>query len=334
MANSRLNIPFPHRVSPDVERARQHGPAWARATGMVTGATAAAYWDMLLLPEQAGSYWPYAVGEDIELAVDFMTFYYFFDDQFDAELGHSVAEVRRVTGELVEVTRGVGRRRPHVPLVTAFSDLWRRATDGMSPSWCERFGRDWRDYFFGHVSEAVDRHLGIAHEWDTYLAGRRYSVGAQTSTDLCERLGHFEVPEEALAHPHLQVMRQIICDVLAISNDLHSFEKESALGETNNFISTVGRTLRLPPAAAVEHVRTEGQRLVARFTELEREIPRVVDALGRAEYHGTVTAYVDALKASLRGYDSWGNLSPRYREQYTRPGSALAYLEDLTSSRT
>ncbi|WP_128375106.1 terpene synthase family protein [Streptomyces cavernae] len=334
MANSRLNIPFPHRVSPDLERARQHGPVWARETGMVTGDAAAAYWEALLLPEQAGFYWPYAAGEDIELAVDFMTFYYFFDDQFDAELGRSVAEVRRVIGDLVEVTRGIAHRRLHVPIVTAFSDLWRRATEGMSPLWRERFGRNWRDYFYGYVSEAVDRHLGTAHQWDTYLAGRRYSVGAQTSTDLCERFGHFEVPEEALAHPHLQVMRQIICDVLAMSNDLHSFEKESALGETNNFIQAAGRTRRLPTDAAVAHVRAEGERLLARFAELEREIPRIVDALGPAEHRRSVTAYVDALKASLRGYDAWGNVTPRYRAEYSRPGSALAHVEDLTRSRT
>jgi len=333
MANSRLCIPFPQRTSPDLERARQHGPAWARATGMVTGAPAAAYWDTLLLPEQAGSYWPYAVGEDIELAVDFMTFYYFFDDQFDTELGRSVTEVRRVIAHLVEVTRGIAHRRLHVPLITAFSDLWRRATDGMSPSWCERFGRDWRDYFYGYVSEAVDRQLGIAHAWDTYLVGRRHSVGAQTSTDLCERLGRFEVPEEALAHPHLQVMRQIICDVLAMSNDLQSFAKESALGETNNFIPAAARTLQLPMPAAADHVREEARRLLARFTELEHEIPDVLDALGITGAHGSVTAYLDALKSSVSGYDSWGNLTPRYRDQSGSPGSSLAYPEDLTSSR-
>lgn len=329
IVKSQLKIPFAYRISPDVERARRHGLDWAQKTRMVTSERAVVYWESLLLPEHAGLYWPYAIGRDIDLAVDCMTFYFFFDDQFDAELGESVPAVIRVIRDLSEITLNDTHSPSCVPAAVAFADLWHRIVEGMSPEWVQRAGRHWREYLFGYVSEAVDRQCGTAHQIDTYLAGRRYSVGAQTSTDLCERFGHFEVPEEALAHPNLQLMRQITCDLLVISNDLQSFDKETERGEINNFVAVTCRMRDLPPHAAIQQVRAESERMLERFIELEQAMPRIIDAFGSPVYSDTIATYIDALKASIRGYDAWGNMTPRYDIDRT-PGSALAYMEDLT----
>ncbi|MFI9029962.1 hypothetical protein [Streptomyces sp. NPDC053560] len=330
MVTSGLHMPFPHRISPDLSRARRHGLEWAVRTGMIASNEAATYWSACRFPELACLYWPYATGEDVDLAVDTMTFYFFFDDQFDTDLGHRVENVISVLEQLVDITRGTATAL-RVPVAVAYADIWRRCIQGMGQGWRDRAAGNWRTYFLGHVGEATDRVRGVVHRMDTYLAVRRCTVGAETSTDLCERLGQFEVPEEILAIPQLRVMRQLSCDILAHSNDLHSFYKERNHGEVNNLIRVTAREHGSTDEEAVTVVREAGGRMMGRFLELDREIPEVIQAVGEA-YGDCITRYVDALKAAMRGYDEWGNMTARYRPDITG-STGLSYLEDLTGQR-
>ncbi|MGK5732910.1 terpene synthase family protein [Streptomyces sp. URMC 124] len=332
MTASGLVMPFPHRISADLERARAHGLAWARRTGLVNGPKAIAYWKACAWPEQACLYWPYARGEAADLATDTITFYFFFDDQFDAELGRHPGEVLRIQKELAAITRTDGVTDSSAPVMVAFADIWRRLVRGMSPIWRERAGRHWRQYFHGQIGEAVERERGTLHTMETYLAVRRYTVGAETSTDSIERFGGFEVPEEVSGCPQLRVLRQLSSDILMHSNDLHSFHKETAHGEVNNLICITAREEGLETEEAIERVRRNGNAMIERFCTMEeRDVPQILAVLG-PEYHETVPAWIDALKAGMYGYDTWGNTTSRYLGDL-RPERALGHLEDLTSDR-
>ncbi|MFC4562944.1 hypothetical protein ACFO4E_13860 [Nocardiopsis mangrovi] len=329
---SELSTPFPPRVSPDVERARTHGLAWARRTGLVSSRRSADYWEAAAFHEHAALYWPYAVGEDADLATDLMTFYFYIDDQFDTALGRSAGDAAGVIDPLCAITFTEGTTDSTAPLAVAFADLWRRIIPPMSTAWRQRAGRNWRDYLTGYVTESATRsHRFAFDDADLYLAHRRLALGAETSTDLIERFGNCEVPLPLFNCPHLLAMRRLSCDWLLYANDLHSADKEAAHGEVNNMIAVTRRRedCSLPEATAL--VRQRADRMMDRFRELEQQIPAVVGAFPDPGYPRIAEHYIAGLKAGMAGYNAWGDTTARY--DLVGTDVALAHLEDLTTDR-
>ncbi|MCA6092679.1 hypothetical protein LE181_10950 [Streptomyces sp. SCA3-4] len=333
MASTQMLHPFAAGVSPDVERARIHGLQWARDTGMTGSDRAVEYYRSVRLAEFGAMFYPYAEGEDIELASDAMTFYFLFDDQFDGEVGKSPRNVARVIDDLAGIIAGRHRRQEGAatsyPVYRAFLDLWRRMCEGMDADWCARSAQNWLDYLYGHVAEAVDRENGNTLTFDEYLVRRRATIGAYSSMDLIERLGHFTVPRCAFESTHVRTMRLLCCEFMLGCNDIHSFEKEKAHGERNNLVIDLARQYALTDAQALERARSWVRYRADAFVRCEARIPELCRALGfSGEETQAVDQYVLALEYAMSGYNDWGNTTPRYTGDPS-PGAALAYLEDL-----
>ncbi len=333
MPVSGLEIPFEARLSPFLDRAHDHGLRWARETGMVKSDKAVAYWTAIQMDGFACRYWPQAPEQNIDLAVDVMTFYFFFDDQFDGELGYNPDKALDVLGHLAEITLTDGRTDQRNPLFVAFADIWSRAIQNMSPTWRYRAAHHWRDYFYGHFFEAVGRKGNLVHDLASYKQGRLSSAGPKTSIDLIERIGGYEVPEHVLLYPQLWLMREIIAETTWMSNDLQSYEKElNAKNDSDNLVFVVSRTSGIPIPEAADRVRAEAHRRLQEFARLEDELPRIIQALGAETYGKVIELYVEGLKLSLAGQDAWGNTTFRYQRDDLRPTAVLGYLEDLTGA--
>ncbi|RKT54442.1 terpene synthase family protein [Saccharothrix australiensis] len=331
MPVSGLEIPFEVRMAPFVEQARYHGIRWARRMGMVKSDEAADYWHAAMMPELACLHWAQANQRSVELAVDLMTFYFFLDDQFDVALGWDPQAVLRVVEPLNRITFTGGVTDRTEPIYVAFADIWSRVVQGMSAGWCQRMAAHWRDFFNGQFFEAAHRKLGTTYDLTEYKQCRHFNVGVQSTLDLTERIGEYEVPEEIKFHPHLWLMRKNIARTTSMSNDLQSYEKEAgADNRTDNIVFVVSRTLGIPVAEAAERVRADAHDQLRDFLRLESELPQVVDALGRDTYGEVVELYVEGLKATMVGYDTWGNMSYRYQRDDFTPAAVLAHLEDLT----
>lgn len=312
-----FRFPLPCRLSPDVERARTHNLNWVRTFGLVTDEAAIARytsWDMAKL---AAYMYPYATGPDLELAADLMGFWFPFDDQFDGLLGQDPVRIAAVCRDMIAIVHDPAAvPRNASPAAMAFADMWRRSLHGMSRAWQARAAHNWEYYFGCYPGEAMARLSGTVPDRNAYLHLRCGSSGGETVVDMCERLGHFEVPSHAFHSPQLRTMRRIATDVPAFCNDVHSVEKELARGDVDNLVLVV----KNGQECSLEQALLKTQELINEqldtFSRLQEEISALNDLLGLdAAERAAVESYVRTMALGMPGYHQWAVETPRYAPQ-------------------
>lgn len=325
-----IRIPGPVRHNPLQETAARHNLQWLRAHGMLREERAQRLYDRWDIPELASASFPDANLADLCLAVDQCAFYFLFDDQFDGERGARPAEVARLCAPLI-TTLHTGRAPENPsPVESAFADLWRRGTQGMSARWRARAAFHWEGYFMAHPSEALGRALPDARpSRDAYLVLRRGASGVDTVLDLVERIIG-EVSATAFHNPQLTLMRQLAGDAPAINNDVYSYAKEAPRGDVYNLAVITQRERGLSREQAFDLVKAEAQQMADEFFVLAEQIPGIARALGIPEDEcAALLRYVDGMGDWMRGYFSWEAGTIRYRPEGALPIDQPNYLEEL-----
>jgi pentalenene synthase len=311
-----FDIPFPSRISPDTDWARPRLLAWMRQRGLLPSAEDVRYEKSIDIASVVGRFHPQATGADLELAMDQMGFFRYYDDHFDGELGEDPRAAALEASKVITVLRDPRRADLSVPMVAAFADMWGRSAHGMSPAWQERAARDWEYFLSGFAAEAACRQAGRALDIAAYLELRRLTIGVRPVVNLAERIGRYEVPACMFAGGNLVQMRDIAEDVVTLVNDVQSAEREAGQGQLLfNSVLLLERRLALPRSRAIEYVRDLVNDRMRTFLRLEETLPGMCDALGlTAAEQRSVSGYVtDGLRTVIRGNYDWGNSTARYR---------------------
>jgi hypothetical protein len=326
-----IRIPGPVRSNPLVDAAARHNLQWLRAHGMLREDRAQRLYDRWSIPALAATSFPDASLADLCLAVDQCAFYFLFDDQFDGERGVQPAEVARICEPLLTTLHTGRAPADPSPVESAFTDLWRRGSQGMSARWRSRAAYHWEGYFMAHPSEALGRRGGPdAHpDRDAYLVLRRGASGVDTVLDLAERiLG--EVPAAAFHNPQLALMRRLAGDAPAVNNDVYSYAKEAPRGDVYNLAVITQRERDCTRERAFALVRQEAQDMADDFFRLAERMPSICLSLGLTRAEGqAVLRYVDGMGDWMRGYFSWEAATLRYRPEGALPVDEPNYLEEL-----
>ncbi|MFD3335958.1 terpene synthase family protein [Streptomyces sp. NPDC058700] len=309
-----LDLPFPPRSNPHRGSVAPLHQDWLlRHEGLagVVERTAYARWDV---PRLAAFTSPDCATDDLALAADLLSFYFFFDDRFDSDLGRAPARVAEVCARLTALMYGEGPAPDaRTPVEQAFADLWERSLRGMSARWRARSAYNWEWYFACHPAEAAGRLSGRLPDREGYLALRRGTAAMETLFDMVERLNRFELPQEVLHHPAFRRMRQLAADIPSFTNDVHSYAQELARGDVANLVMIVREERGGTPEEAAVQVMREAQRMVDRFVELSTEVPEICDLLGLAPTaRDAAHRYVDGLAAWIAGYHRWEVATGRY----------------------
>lgn len=180
-----FDLPFPLRVSADMEGARRRNLDWVRRQGLVGGERSVDWYTSWDMPRLAAYGFPDATGWGLDLCTDAMAFFFVFADQLDGPLGLAPDRVARVCQGLIDVVHGTGHGGDAYS--TAFADLWRRSTDGAAPGWVARVAHEWEYYFAAHAHEAVNRCRGVPVDMEHYLHVRRGVAGTALPLSLAER---------------------------------------------------------------------------------------------------------------------------------------------------
>ncbi|MER7701544.1 pentalenene synthase [Kitasatospora sp. NPDC097605] len=310
-------LPWPLRSSPHLPRARAHSLAWLGEYGLLDGRTfTAAEFDDWKLAELAAFFFPDATGEGLELAGDLMGWYFApFDDRFDGPLGRLPRQAAAVCEELaaVLVVNADADAGAAPVAVRGLADIWRRSCRGMSEAWRVRAAHDWRAYLAAHLAETVDRHHGRVMGAEECVRRRALSTSSFVVIDMIERVGGFEVPALVWHTPVLAELRGLTAEVIGLSNDLCSAEKEEAAGDVrNNVVLVLQRERGCGRAEAVEEVVGAITERVARFVAVEErmaDLDCVLTEGGAADVRRLVTG----LHGLIRGDYAWERMSGRYR---------------------
>ncbi|MCS7483822.1 hypothetical protein ACFFQW_38435 [Umezawaea endophytica] len=307
-----LGIPFESRISPDLERASVRHVAWPCSFGLLATEHARRRHIRANYPDLASRFQPNAVGDDLDLSVDQMTWFFVFDDLFD-DLFDGPRGRPDSAQALVIAVREVLDRPPAPdaePVVRSFADLWRRSRDGMSSAWQARASGHWRAYLAGHIEEALARQQALPLPAGRYLQMRTHTIGAQPVLDLAERVGHFEIPEQIFASERMTRMRLLAIEIVVIQNDIWSVEKEEQAGDVNNLLLILEQSRSR--AEAVETACNMIRARLVRFLAAEHSLPALCEGL-LPETRRAVDRYVvDGLRALIRGSYDWSELSGRY----------------------
>ncbi|CAJ65130.1 MULTISPECIES: family 2 encapsulin nanocompartment cargo protein terpene cyclase [Frankia] len=335
-------VPYPARLSPHLEQAREHSREWARAMEMIdTPQHGIAIWterdldahDYALLCAYTH---PDATADRLNLITDWYVWVFYFDDHF-LELykrSHDLAGARAyldrlpafmpVDGEITE--------EPSNPVERGLADLWTRTVPARSADWRARFAVSTRNLLDESLWELENINAARLSNPIEYIEMRRKVGGAPWSANLVEHAADAEVPARVAATRPLQVLRDTFADAVHLRNDLFSYEREvTEEGELSNGVLVVERFLDIDTQAAAD---TVNDLLTSRLHQFEHtaatELPAVldehaIDPAGRL----AALAYIKGLQDWQSGGHEWHLRSSRYMNREATPDAVPPGLGPL-----
>ncbi|GAB3170121.1 terpene synthase family protein [Myceligenerans halotolerans] len=319
-------LPYPARLNPNVEGAREHARVWARGMGMLDAPSAGGgvIWDQAELDRHdygllCAYTHPDCPAEVLDLITDWYVWVFFFDDHFlDAYKYSQDAEGAKAYLDRIPQFMPVdlaGSPAPTNPVERGLADLWGRTAPSMSMEWRERFLASTTGLLMESLWElsniATDR---VANPVE-YIEMRRKVGGAPWSAGLVEIAVGAEVPARTAAERPLQVLRDTFSDAVHLRNDLFSYQREvTEEGENANAVLVFERFLGYDPQRAADLVNDI---LTSRLHQFENtaltEIPILVaDRSLTPPEQWAIASYAKGLQDWQAGGHEWHMRSSRY----------------------
>ncbi|CAM04173.1 germacradienol/geosmin synthase [Saccharopolyspora erythraea NRRL 2338] len=321
-------VPWPARLNPHLETAREHSKAWAREMGMLPGGPLGddqAVWDEATF--DAHDYallcaytHPDATAHELGLVTDWYVWVFYFDDHFL----EYYKRTRDLTGAR-EYLAGLAAFMPAEltaeqptaknPVEWGLVDLWARSVPIMSADWLRRFSESTRNLLEDCVWELTNITHGQVPNPIDYVEMRRRVGGAPWSADLVELAARVEVPAQIARTRPMSVLKDTFADAVHLRNDIFSYQRETEEeGELNNGVLVFERFLDCGPQEAAD---TTNELLTSRLQQFENtaltEVPPLCEEYGLdpAE-RAAVLTYVKGLQDWQSGGHEWHLRSSRY----------------------
>ncbi|WP_441248627.1 family 2 encapsulin nanocompartment cargo protein terpene cyclase [Kitasatospora sp. McL0602] len=325
--------PYPARLNPHLEAAREHSKAWAREMQMIEGS---GIWD-----EQDFDSHDYALlcaythpdcsSEELSLITDWYVWVFFFDDHFLDIFKRTLdtAGAKEYLDRLpafMPVRPGAVVPEPTNQVEQGLADLWARTVPGMSESWLTRFAESTKHLLDESLWELSNIDEGRVANPVEYIEMRRKVGGAPWSAGLIEHAVGAEVPAVIAASRPLRVLRDTFSDGVHLRNDLFSYEREiQEEGELSNGILVLERFLDCSTQEAAEAVN---DLLTSRLQQFEHtaltELTPLFQETGLdPKSCADVLSYVKGLQDWQSGGHEWHMRSSRYMNgEYGGPAAA------------
>ncbi|MEU9091014.1 germacradienol/geosmin synthase [Streptomyces sp. NPDC048428] len=315
-------VPYPARLNPHAEEARQHTKTWARAIGMLEGS---GIWEEKDLDSHdyallCAYTHPDCSAEALSLVTDWYVWVFFFDDHFlelfkrtpDREGGKAYLD--RLPA-FMPMERGAPTPEPTNPVEAGLADLWARTVPFMTDAWRVRFAEATKNLLNESLWELANINEGRIANPVEYIEMRRKVGGAPWSAGLVEYAAGAEVPEAVAGERALRVLRDAFSDGVHLRNDLFSYQREvEDEGENSNGVLVLERFLDCSTQEAAEAVN---DLLTSRLQQFENtaltELGPLCAGKGLdAAQTAAVLAYVKGLQDWQSGGHEWHMRSSRY----------------------
>ncbi|WP_329452707.1 germacradienol/geosmin synthase [Streptomyces sp. NBC_01724] len=331
-------VPYPARLNPHVEEARQHTKSWARSIGMVEGS---GIWEEKDLDSHdyallCAYTHPDCSAEALSLVTDWYVWVFFFDDHFlelfkrtpDREGGKKYLE--RLPA-FMPMERGARTPEPTNPVEAGLADLWARTVPSMSDAWRARFAEATENLLNESLWELANINEGRIANPVEYIEMRRKVGGAPWSAGLVEYAAGAEVPDSVADERALRVLRDAFSDGVHLRNDLFSYQREvEDEGENSNGVLVLERFLNCSTQEAAEAVN---DLLTSRLQQFENTALTELGPLCAEKgldptETAAVLAYVKGLQDWQSGGHEWHLRSSRYMNDggagETAPGFGMS----------
>ncbi|WP_059010379.1 terpene synthase family protein [Streptomyces specialis] len=325
--------PYPARLNPHLEEAREHSRRWAREMGMLEGS---GIWEQSDL--DAHDYallcaytHPDASASDLALVTDWYVWVFFFDDHFletfkrSQDRAGGKAYLDRLPA-FMPMDPATPMPEPVNPVEAGLADLWLRTVPAMSPEWRARFAESTENLLNESLWELSNINIGRVPNPVEYIEMRRKVGGAPWSAGLIEYAARAEVPAVIAGSRPMLVLRDAFSDGVHLRNDLFSYQREvEDEGELSNGVLVLETFLGCSTQEAAEAVN---DLLTSRLQQFEHttvtELPPLFAEHGLGPEAVTrVMAYVKGLQDWQSGGHEWHLRSSRYMNEGTRSRAPL-----------
>ncbi|MBT2386274.1 family 2 encapsulin nanocompartment cargo protein terpene cyclase [Streptomyces sp. ISL-11] len=318
----RFYMPYPARLNPHLESAREHSKAWARDMRMIEGS---GIWDEAAFDSHdyallCAYTHPDASAAELDLVTDWYVWVFFFDDHFldifkrTRDMKGGKAYLDRLPA-FMPIDPGESSPEPTNQVEAGLADLWARTVPAMSVDWRHRFRESTRHLLEESLWELANINEGRVSNPVEYIEMRRKVGGAPWSANLVEHAAGAEVPAAIAATRPMRVLRDTFSDGVHLRNDLFSYERETGdEGELANAVLVLEKFLDIDTQQAADAVN---DLLTARLQQFEHTALTEVGPL--LLEHGLdlaagadVLAYVKGLQDWQSGGHEWHMRSSRY----------------------
>ncbi len=327
-----FRFPFPRGLSPDIERAQRHAMAWAREVGLATTESALRILEAWNWGRLTGHCLPTARGDALDLATDWMTWGFLYDDQFAGPLGNRPEAVARITEDMIGVLYPTPKRpRATHAAARGITDILERLSPEMSPRWMARFRDHLKWFFIGVLRMTTFRDRLHLVDTETAFEIRRLDIGMEAVVDLIEVAEGVEVPESLMGTKQLQALRQGVVDIVILQNDVFSLPKDRRQQEVN-VVLAIERSEPHGADGALARAATLVEEKVERFLAVKAELPALCTRLGLpAADRSLLDRYVTCLELMIHGsvYSHAECIRYSTQSEHTAPIAGRGFIEDL-----
>ncbi|EJF62150.1 terpenoid synthase [Dichomitus squalens LYAD-421 SS1] len=149
------------------------------------------------------------------------------------------------------------------------------------------------------VAEAEDRDNHTIRSIESYFELRRGTIGMGPSYFIGEL--HLSIPDEALYHPVVRELEYLAADMIALDNDIASYNREQGTGnDQHNIITVVIHHLGLNLDSAVEWAADYHKDAQRRFSDTMKLVPSFGPAVDR-----DLDTYIQRIAMWVRGNYCW-----------------------------
>ncbi|MEU2516769.1 terpene synthase family protein [Streptomyces syringium] len=311
-------MPYPARLNPHVDAARERAADWAAQTGLTGpgGVWSREHFDVLDLALFTALAQPHLPREKLLLVGDWNVWAFAVDDHFltykavGDEPGAQRFVARLAACMPLDSTRAP---MPTGPVERALTDVWARTVPAMSAKLRHKLRDAALDFAAANLWELANTRRGRIPDPVEYLQMRRRTAGTPLSTVLPLYAHGRDLPAALLAHPTVVALIEAFADNVDLRNDLYSYRKETELeGDRNNAVVVFQHFLGCSLQTAVDHTGNLMNARLDCFDRLVREeLPKLADGFGPDAY-GTMMAYVGDLKDWTAGEHAWYPQTGRY----------------------
>lgn len=302
-----FDMPFAARLSPHVDRVRDHTKKWVRDMGMLGGVPwTEAFYDAADYGGFGPLTHPTASLEDLKHINDWHTWGFYVTDAFQAFLrSRDVAGGKAFVAGLKSVLSGSA---PMNPAEKGLADLVSRST-------LDSFDSE-------HLAEFLDALLWELHNTAQgrvpdpvdLVEMRRRSIATELSAKLARGSVGAELPEELLRNSTMRALVDSFGDVPALRQEIVGFDRTYATGgSTTSAVLAVQQFFGCETQQAVSVVADLIAARLRQIGAIIGELPSLATEYGLdAEAKAGLHRYVEALKSWLAGELLWTRRSGRF----------------------
>ncbi|MFF1376242.1 germacradienol/geosmin synthase Cyc2 [Streptomyces sp. NPDC058308] len=315
-----LYMPFPLRLNPGLDAARQQLTGWAHATGMLSeGVWDEDKLDANDLPLCSAGLDPDGTQEALDLSSQWLAWGTYGDDYYPLVFGHrrDLAAARLCTERLTACMPLGGEpvQTPANAMERGLVDLWARTTRDMTDEQRRTLRHAVVVMMESWVWEVFNQLHNRVPDPVDYLEMRRATFGSDLTMSLC-RMGHGpSVPPEIYRSGPVRSLENAASDYAMLVNDIFSYQKEIEYeGEIHNGILVVQTFFGCDYPAALRVVHDLTTQRMRQFEHVvAAEFPVLYEDFALSqEARAAMDGYVADLRNWMAGIVHWHRECHRY----------------------